>query len=519
MDAPAEQKKTGFRIVHKGLAVILIPVVLQLACILWLYLLVAKTERLAAVEEALAGASDMTADLLVDFGYLVSSRINEFSNGEQPSRQLAGDRQKILELHARGNQLLEQCKAVGVSESLTQTMSSCMRDSLDGLYRVLLASDKIAESDPSFVNRINLLQQLQPKATKLQNAMLRLRAAGAQLRAELEHARHAQSIARAQMKTQIFAAVCIEVAMTIVSLLLFLKNIADRLKILIANARLIPKEQPLLQTVSGNDELAYLDKVLHDASVSLHRAAEHKRSLMRMVAHDLRSPLMSAQLSTEQLIANAKDDDSKLIPRLEDLQHTCSLLIGFVEDLLTVDKLEAGKLQLDWDSVEVSEVVHESLQQLSRLAQDKNITIQEQIQPGRALADHRRLLQVLNNLVSNAIKYSPEGADVIISSGVENGQMKISVRDNGPGIEANKQMSLFDQYYQTDQTHSSQGFGLGLAICKLIISEHNGLIGVDSTPGKGSAFWFTLPLDEDWGAEADGEKLEVETMQKDAAAG
>jgi len=296
---------------------------------------------------------------------------------------------------------------------------------------------------------------------------------------------------------QILIAIAIEVATTIIVSTLFLKNIADRLNVLVANAKLIPTDQPLTRRVTGSDELAYLDQVLHRSSVTLRRAAEHKRSLMEMVAHDLRSPLMSASLLVESLITQSKTMYKELTPRLQDLRQTCSLVIAFVEDLLTVEKLEAGKLELDWDSFELSDLLRDSLQQIMPLAEKKNITFTSSVEPVSVLADRRRINQVLNNLLSNAIKHSPTGSEVVVSSELQEKVVKVLIADHGPGIPKKQQSKLFEKFYQADSGSSNEGFGLGLAICNLIISEHRGSIGVDSQVEKGSTFWFTLPLDKD----------------------
>jgi len=252
--------------------------------------------------------------------------------------------------------------------------------------------------------------------------------------------------------------------------------------------------------------------VLHNSSVTLRRAAEHKRSLMEMVAHDLRSPLMSASFQVDNLISQSKTICKEFTPRLQKLQQTCSLVIAFVEDLLTVEKLEAGKLELDWDSIELSDVLDDSLQQIMPLAEMKNITITSNAQQLKVLADRRRVHQVLNNLLSNAIKYSPTGSQVVVSAQLQEKEVKVSIVDQGPGIPKNQQSKLFEKFYQVDgggtrdggtrdgstrDGSTREGFGLGLAICNLIISEHRGTVGVDSQVGKGSTFWFTLPLDKD----------------------
>ncbi len=495
-----DENRFRLRIIHKGLAVILIPVILQLLCILWLHVLVEKTEKLAATEATSSQVANLLTDFMSELIIYTRNISIKLDRGEKRFDELAKTRSQILHTTGELNSILVSGKDLVMSEGLRSRMLTQLKtsvNSLDKLSTGIERIDRVQDGSTNMVEKLQAMAVLGPIGDRVAVDLKGLIDVRDDLNQSLKTTRQAEATARAETKMQILIAIAIEVATTIIVSTLFLKNIADRLNVLVANAKLIPTDQPLTQTVTGSDELAYLDQVLHSSSVTLRRAAEHKRSLMEMVAHDLRSPLMSASLMVENLISQSKTMYKELTPKLQDLRQTCALVIAFVEDLLTVEKLEAGKLELDWDSIGLSDLLGDSLQQIRPLAEKKNITITPKLQPAQVLADRRRINQVLNNLLSNAIKYSPTGSEIVVSSELQEKEVKVLITDQGPGIPKNQQSKLFRKFYQADTGGTTEGFGLGLAICNLIISEHSGFIGVDSQVGKGSTFWFTLPLSKD----------------------
>jgi len=270
------------------------------------------------------------------------------------------------------------------------------------------------------------------------------------------------------------------------------------LALLVENARRLPSGVPLTETVGGSDELAYLDSVLHEASDELKRAAEHREQLMEMVAHDLRSPLMSSQISLELLTSDKVPEPPPAAKRhIVGVKHNIALLVGLVNDLLTVDKLEAGKLELGPEDFNLARVVEEASQTVTGLALRRQIAVINNCSQTLVHADKARVMQVLINYLSNAIKFSPKQSQITISDEVApeaSHMLRISVRDQGPGIEEGQRKRLFERFYQAKSGKESKGFGLGLAICKLIVESHGGRVGVESEVGKGSIFWFTIPL-------------------------
>jgi len=165
--------------------------------------------------------------------------------------------------------------------------------------------------------------------------------------------------------------------------------------------------------------------------------------------------------------------------------------------LLTIDKLEAGELTLNRDWLNIKDVVDESIKVVSSLAVVRKLTVVNEVPSEHVEADKLRIMQVLNNLLTNAIKFSPESGRVRIACEQRPKEMKILISDEGAGLEKKDHDKLFNKFFQADnQDEGNLGFGLGLAITKLIVEAHGGRVGITSAPKEGSIFWFTLPMDE-----------------------
>jgi signal transduction histidine kinase len=182
---------------------------------------------------------------------------------------------------------------------------------------------------------------------------------------------------------------------------------------------------------------------------------------------------------------------------LKRLESNGRHLLGLINDVLDLSKIEAGQLKLDLSDYSLETVVQTVHSAVEPLAADKKLTFRTEVATGfpKGHGDERRLTQVLLNLVGNAIKFTDAG-EVVIKADASNGNFNLSVRDTGPGISAADQAKLFQEFQQADNsiTRKKGGTGLGLAISKQIIEMHGGRIWVDSVVGQGSTFSLTLPV-------------------------
>jgi GAF domain-containing protein len=237
---------------------------------------------------------------------------------------------------------------------------------------------------------------------------------------------------------------------------------------------------------------------IQDKSRQLEEASKHKSQFLANMSHELRTPLNAILGYTELMADGAYGEPSeKMGAVLKRLESNGRHLLGLINDVLDLSKIEAGQLALDLADYTVADIAHAVRSTLEPLATDKKLAFKlelaPELPPGRG--DGRRLTQVLINLVGNAIKFTDAG-EVAIQAKANNGAFHVSVRDTGPGISAADQSKLFQEFQQADNsiTRKKGGTGLGLAISKRIIEMHGGRIWIDSTIGQGSTFSFTVPV-------------------------
>jgi signal transduction histidine kinase len=216
-----------------------------------------------------------------------------------------------------------------------------------------------------------------------------------------------------------------------------------------------------------------------------------------MISHDLRTPLTSIQgtlaLASRGSFGQLND---KGIGRVADAEEDTERLINMINELLDIEKMEAGKLELDCTKVSLAEIVDRSIESVRTFAETHGVTVTREGEDATVDGDKDRLIRVVINLVSNAIKYSPSGSFVFVRIAKESGIAIVRVCDKGRGIPAQAVTKIFDRFSQVEKTDAKKGTGLGLAICKAIVEAHAGKIGVESSPDAGTTFWFTLKLDE-----------------------
>lgn len=281
----------------------------------------------------------------------------------------------------------------------------------------------------------------------------------------------------------------------------FTNSIIRRLNLLMANARRVPKGEPLAPTLQGPDEIAELDRVFHDMVDELYQAQKMKQYLLSMVSHDLRSPLTSVQGLLTLLSSGALGEmPTKARNRIETAESEISRLINMTTDLLDVERLATGTLQMHLEVTPAMEIIDASIDSMTTLAEQHGITLKAESTDIEIMADKERLIQVLVNLLSNAIKFSPSGSTVAtaVTKNVDEQARSFAtftVTDSGRGIPLDFQAKIFDRFQQVDESDSREkgGRGLGLAICKSIVEAHGGSIAVRSEPGKGSTFTFQIP--------------------------
>jgi len=245
---------------------------------------------------------------------------------------------------------------------------------------------------------------------------------------------------------------------------------------------------------AAKDEIGHLADTLNAMLDRLQQGVEEKHRLVADASHELRTPLaaMRAELDVS-LIADDLPAEAREV--LESTREEVNRMSRIVDNLLTLARVDEGRLELLTTRVDLGEAAAAAARPLRSLAAAKHVRLDLDAEPELARADPQRLHQALTNFIENAIKFTQEGGAVQIETWRDNGEVGVTVRDNGPGIPARDSAHVFDRFYRADPARgrAGRGSGLGLAICREIADAHGGRVWVESEEGKGSAFSLALP--------------------------
>jgi signal transduction histidine kinase/DNA-binding response OmpR family regulator len=233
------------------------------------------------------------------------------------------------------------------------------------------------------------------------------------------------------------------------------------------------------------------------AKEEVERASKFKDQFLSTMSHELRTPL-NAVLGFSDLLADERygplnDRQQRYVSHIHSGgKH----LLKLISDILDLSKIEAGRMELTREDVTVASSFNEVISALYPLAGKKSQTLLQQVDPNLHVhADAMRFKQVLMNLVGNGIKFTPEGGRIELAARKVDDQVKIEVRDNGPGIPAEQQQRIFEAFVRLTETGSAtEGTGLGLAITARLVELHGSKLEIESKPGEGTCFYFSLPL-------------------------
>ena len=225
-------------------------------------------------------------------------------------------------------------------------------------------------------------------------------------------------------------------------------------------------------------------------------ALRTRDEVLAVVSHDLRNPLSVIDMCAASLSDRLAPDDAGALSLVRTIESSAAWMNRLIEDLLDVARMEAGRLALERQPQDLVRVISEATVMLEPLIAEKSITLREDLPEylPRANVDARRIVQVLENLVSNAVKHTASGGEIHIRAAAGNGEVYLTVRDTGAGIPAENLPHLFDRFWQAHGARRG-GAGLGLAIAKGIVEAHGGRIWVESVVGEGSTFAFSIPLE------------------------
>jgi signal transduction histidine kinase len=310
----------------------------------------------------------------------------------------------------------------------------------------------------------------------------------------LQELRDKQEKSRANTQRLITIEAILGLAMIAILYVLFRHDFGRRFNDLLLIAQDLALDRTPTKIVRGRDELAELSDALLTAAEARREAVAQKQMLFQMVTHDLRSPLMAASVVVDTLIHDEKATPEKRQNRLQSVDRSLQRVVGLANDLLTIERLSAGGLEISRTRVDIKQTVEHAIETVLPLAEQKHCSLANNAPSLNVFIDEDRILQVIVNLLGNAIKYSPQGEVVEISAALDGSRLRVEVMDRGPGISDKDLKRLFNPFQQVSESDKTKGFGLGLTIAKMLVELHDGKIGANARAGGGTTFWFTLRL-------------------------
>lgn len=482
-------KLPELKLLHKGLILVLVPLAIQLIFVATLGHLLLQTDyqarRLSHAKEVQLHLNTLMQDLL-DTGraaamYKVTRKTSYRDESTTKAQQMFADLALLNTLS--GNSKEER--------AAFEKINPIAKDALLIFESTIRKAERREEMHG--VEITNITEQIADSVGRLKLVTGELETIERQVEND---APLAEARSRELVMSWIAGGIVLDVVAAVGLALFFNKQLLNRLTVMIENTRRLASNSALLPRTAGGDEIAHLDKVFHEMAQALQDASEHKKELVSMVGHDLRTPLTSIQASLALLEVGAC---GVISDRAKDevvvAERSATRLINLINDLLDIEMMEAGKLEMSLRPTHSLSILESSVESVAAFAALHHIEVDMPGEDYSLIVDHDRLVQVLVNLLSNAIKFSPDFSTVTLDVVEKPGCFEFRVKDQGPGIAPDYKESIFDRFRQVDGITSTKlkGSGLGLAICKAIVQGHNGEIGLDSEIGKGTTFWFRVP--------------------------
>jgi len=485
----------NFKILHKGLALVLIPLAINTVWIAMLNDALSRSQELIDQERHQSRLLYHLNSAIVEYGTVVGSAMNFLAMQREYSRTRAKYHLAILKEH------LNQLEQIAGNNIEDKGLVAGMRTGIDKHFKII-EDYKLPDTPGGPIQEIGMVKSFRDFGLDAGVRNQYMMSIIDKKEKQMEQMRRDHDELSRRVRFTVYAGLVVNFLMALLLLFLFIQNITGRLAMLVENADRLPKNLPLSRTVGGSDELSELDAVLHQAGRQLTEATEFRRSLMQMMAHDLRSPLSSSLVALELL--NRSDEENLSASgqkQIASISKSLNRLLGLISDLLLMESLETGKMEIEKSPTKVRAAIEAAFESVASLAGSRRIKMTNNGVDDYAVFDKDRILQVLINLLSNAIKFSPPGTEIVVSAARQripgkDEVMKFTVTDQGSGLKRSEMLHLFQKHFQTEDGKKAGGSGLGLAICKLIVEAHEGEIGVESVAGKGSTFWFVLPYEK-----------------------
>ncbi len=319
-------------------------------------------------------------------------------------------------------------------------------------------------------------------------------------REKLDRSVVASNLKRQNLEAALNGIFLLSFPIAIILAMYFNRNMIREINNVVANSQHLLKNEPLSQPLPGSDEIAVLDDYFYSVAQKLMSLREFKQKLVAVVRGEFKEPLEHISVALETV---SREDAASLSQKARDriamAQKELRRLMKLLDELLGIGSLQVGQIDLNIAEAHLKEIMERSVTIVKPLADQRKITVKMNPLDLTFAADADRLIQVLVNLMSNAIKFSPQDGIVTLDAALIDQTLSIKVIDQGRGIPEKLQTVIFEPFEQVEKADASEkkGTGLGLFIVKSIVESHGGQIGVESEEGKGACFWIRLPIKAD----------------------
>jgi two-component system phosphate regulon sensor histidine kinase PhoR len=258
----------------------------------------------------------------------------------------------------------------------------------------------------------------------------------------------------------------------------------------------VPTRHQFLQLIVVPDQHESGSLLLVQDLTRIRRLETVRRDFISNLSHELRTPLASLKALTETLQDGALDDPPAARHFIDQIQVETDALSQMVTELLELSRIESGRLSLDLQPAAPCDLLNSASKRMQMQAERAGLSLRVECPDDlpKVRIDSQRLEQVLVNLIHNAVKFTRAGGEVVLEAGAVTGEMRFAVRDTGIGIPAEDVERIFERFYRVDKSRTGSGTGLGLSIAKHIVEAHGGRIWAESVEGRGSTFYFSIPI-------------------------
>lgn len=484
----ARPELRGLTLAHKGVMLIILPMVLQCGILAYISNQMSMTQK--AIDES-RSVNGILMDLqtarikfaagVVTSGTYAYTRSAEFLQSAEQSFLASESAIKDARLLAGRDQELSE--VVNLSERVFGKQKD-----IAGALRTARSNEEIE----SILKTLSESHSPLPEAHGWREKLLAISTEATQRAARLQQAERRSSL---ELSRVLAWGTRISFGISIALLVWFTCDLQRRLKVLVRNASNLARTDAAFESLSGGDELSYLNKVIIGSRHRLEEDAARRKELSSSLVRETYDKLI---LAKDNILSFAKLEADHLPPAASvNVKRICGNIdrtAAVMNSMRSFGEMECFRLELELQQCDIDVLVSEAIEALVDVAGLKQVKLENKCESSIIECDKLRISQVLTNYITNAIKFSPKSSSIVISSQKQDGDhVGISVSDCGSGLSEEARERIFERYYQAPTAEREHGYGLGLAICKSIVESHHGKLGVENRSGGGSTFWFSLP--------------------------